>query len=251
MAEEHVFKALADHHRRHLLDLLFAKDGQTLAELCAHLPMTRYGVMKHLQVLEEAHLITTQKIGREKYHYLNPIPIQQVYDRWVSKYAQPFASSLTLLKQKLENSEMTDKHTHVYVIYIRATPEAIWHALTDSEVSKLYSPFETSVVSTWEKDAPYAYHLPSGSAMLEGEVLEVDPPRLLKTSFRPLWEGITEKDHAIVTYEIEQQGDMCKLTVTHHTPQGEVHPGFIEAWAQQMSSIKSILETGTPLNIPD
>jgi uncharacterized protein YndB with AHSA1/START domain/DNA-binding transcriptional ArsR family regulator len=250
MEAEHVFKALADHHRRHLLDLLFSRDGQTLIELCAHLPMTRYGVMKHLQVLEDAQLITTRKVGREKFHYLNPVPIQQVYDRWVSKYAQPFTNSLLQFKQELENPPMADTSTHVYMIYIRSTPEAIWHALTDAEASKKYSFFETSVVSTWEKGAPYSYNLPSGGAMLEGEVLEVDPPHKLVTTFRPLWEGITPADYAVITYEIEQVGDVCKVSVTHFNPNGEIHPGYIDAWAQQFSAIKSLLETGEALPIP-
>jgi DNA-binding transcriptional ArsR family regulator len=97
-----VFKALADPTRRQLLDELFERDGQTLTELEARLPMTRFGVMKHLKVLEEAHLVATRKRGREKLHFLNPVPIQLVHDRWVSKYAEPWAATLTGLKRELE-----------------------------------------------------------------------------------------------------------------------------------------------------
>src|ERR1700679_3501986 len=94
-----VFKTLADTSRRRLLDKLFRHDGQTLGELEAHLPdMTRFGVMKHLGVLEEAGLITTQKVGREKLHYLNPVPIRRVFDRWTSKYATPFTRVMANLK---------------------------------------------------------------------------------------------------------------------------------------------------------
>ena len=246
MAEEHVFKALADHHRRTLLDRLFEQDGQTLGELCAELPMTRYGVMKHLQLLEEANLITTRKVGREKFHYLNPVPIQQVYDRWVSKYAQPFAHSLVQLKQTLEKPPMSNPHTHVYSIFIRTTPEALWHGITDEAMTKQYN-YGTAAVSTWEKGATYRFVLPNGHTMLEGEVLEADPPRKLVTTFRPQWDEEGRRDRSIVTYEIEQQGDMCKLTLTHENPDGPVHVGFIEAWALSLSSLKSILETGAAL----
>jgi DNA-binding transcriptional ArsR family regulator len=100
---DEVFKALADPTRRELLDQLFERDGQTLSALEGRLPMTRFGVMKHLKVLEEAGLVTTRKRGREKLHFLNPVPIRLVHDRWVSKYAEPWASALSSLKQDIEN----------------------------------------------------------------------------------------------------------------------------------------------------
>ena len=100
---DEVFKALADPTRRQLLDELYKRDGQTLTELESRLPMSRFGVMKHLKVLEEAHLVTTQKRGREKLHFLNPVPIRLVHDRWVSKYAEPWAATLTGLKRRLED----------------------------------------------------------------------------------------------------------------------------------------------------
>jgi DNA-binding transcriptional ArsR family regulator len=97
-----VFKALSDPTRRSLLDELFREDGQTLTQLEARIEMTRFGVMKHLRQLEEAGLVVTRRRGREKLHFLNPVPIQLVYDRWVSKYAQPWASALSGLKSELE-----------------------------------------------------------------------------------------------------------------------------------------------------
>ena len=100
---DEVFKALADPTRRQLLDELYRRDGQTLTELESRLPMSRFGVMKHLKVLEEAHLVTTQRRGREKLHFLNPVPIRLVHDRWVSKYAEPWAATLTGLKRRLED----------------------------------------------------------------------------------------------------------------------------------------------------
>jgi DNA-binding transcriptional ArsR family regulator len=97
-----VFKALADSTRRSLLDELFKQDGQTLSALERRLPMTRFGVMKHLKVLEEAGLVTTKRRGREKLHFLNPVPIRLVHDRWVSKYAEPWAAGLSGLKTRIE-----------------------------------------------------------------------------------------------------------------------------------------------------
>jgi DNA-binding transcriptional ArsR family regulator len=105
---DEVFKALADPTRRRLLDELFEQDGQTLSALGQRLPMTRFGVAKHLKVLEEAGLVTTRRRGREKLHFLNPVPIREVHDRWVSKYAEPWAAALTGLKQDLEREDQDD-----------------------------------------------------------------------------------------------------------------------------------------------
>jgi DNA-binding transcriptional ArsR family regulator len=104
-----VFKALADPTRRRLLDELFERDGQTLSALEQRLPMTRFGVAKHLKVLEGAGLVTTRKRGREKLHFLNPVPIREVHDRWVSKYAEPWAAALTGLKRDLEREDQDDR----------------------------------------------------------------------------------------------------------------------------------------------
>jgi DNA-binding transcriptional ArsR family regulator len=102
---DEVFKALADPTRRELLDELFREDGQSLGALEARLPMSRFGVMKHLKVLEAAGLVTTRKRGREKLHFLNPVPIRLIHDRWVSKYAEPWASALSQLKTEIEEEE--------------------------------------------------------------------------------------------------------------------------------------------------
>jgi len=131
MADEFVFRALADPSRRRLLDLLFARDGRTLTALEGELPMTRFGVMKHLRVLEEAGLIATRKVGREKLHYLNPVPIQFIADRWINKYAAVRASALADLKAALEgaNSMTTDSQPRlVYQIIIKAPQERVWAA---------------------------------------------------------------------------------------------------------------------------
>src|SRR6195256_6385090 len=120
-AVDAVFKALADPTRRSLLDELFREDGQTLSALEQRLPMTRFGVMKHLRVLEQAGLVVTRRRGREKLHFLNPIPIRLVHDRWVSKYAEPWVAGLSDLKDRLEKTM-----EKIYEIYIRTTPERLW-----------------------------------------------------------------------------------------------------------------------------
>jgi DNA-binding transcriptional ArsR family regulator len=100
-----LFKALADASRRKLLDLLHAHDGRTLNELCAHLDMTRQGVTQHLDVLEEANLIATVRRGREKLHFLNPVPLQEIYDRWIAKFEKPRLKALSDLKHRLEKDD--------------------------------------------------------------------------------------------------------------------------------------------------
>ena len=105
MDDDRVFKALADPTRRHLLDRLFEREGRTLTELESELEMTRFGVMKHLRVLEEAGLVVTRRSGREKLHFLNPVPIQQIHHRWIDKYTARRASALTDLKERLEKEE--------------------------------------------------------------------------------------------------------------------------------------------------
>src|SRR5688572_911102 len=138
-----VFKALADQTRRGLLDELYEDDGQTLNALERRLPMSRIAVMKHLRVLEAAGLIATKRRGREKLHFLNPVPIRLVHDRWVSKYTEPWAATLTGLKKTLE-AQMEK----VFEIYIKTTPELLWEAITDPDLRARYS-FGVRVESDW------------------------------------------------------------------------------------------------------
>src|SRR5436305_6213770 len=150
-----VFKALADPTRRSLLDELFKEDGQTLSALEERLPMTRFGVMKHLKVLEEAHLVTTKKRGRGKLHFLNPVPIRLVQDRLVSKYVEPWAATLTGLKRSLEEDVMEK----VFEIYIKTTPERLWEAITDAEMRAKYS-FGVRTESDWKPGSTYEAGVP-------------------------------------------------------------------------------------------
>lgn len=247
MDNDEIFKALSDPNRRTLLDALFQQDGQSVNQLTEHLDMTRFGVMKHLQVLEDAGLITTEKVGREKHHYLNAVPIQFVYERWVSKYAQPWAGALTGLKAVLEGSSMSDKH--VMQIFIQTTPERLWQALTDSDMTQLYY-FGSAVESDWQQGSDYRYPIPGGGTYVEGEVLESNPPHKLVTSFKPVWKFPDETPPVShVTWEIEPVGGACKLTLTHTELdfESELAQDLVEGWARITSGLKTLLETGHPL----
>jgi uncharacterized protein YndB with AHSA1/START domain len=241
-----VFRALADPTRRSLLDALFQHDGQTLSALGRGLPMTRIGVMKHLRVLEEAGLVTTKRRGREKLHFLNPVPIRLVHDRWVSKYAEPWAATLTGLKHRLE-----DTMEKVFEIYIKTTPERLWEAITDPELRRQYS-FGVGVVSDWTPGSHYvAEHPQSPEPISKGENLEVDPPRRLVQSFNALWsDDVKSEGTSRVTWEIEPVGDSCRLLVTHDQLREGVNEEIYGGWPQILSGLKTLLETGETLTTP-
>jgi uncharacterized protein YndB with AHSA1/START domain len=242
-----VFRALADPTRRGLLDELFEQDGQTLSALERRLPMTRIGVMKHLRVLEDAGLVTTKRRGREKLHFLNPVPIRLVHDRWVSKYAEPWAATLSALKQRLEDKTMEK----VFEIYIKATPERLWQAITDSEMRRQYN-FGVGVKSDWTPGSRYEMSHPAAPTPLgEGENLEVDPPRRLVQSFTALWsDDVKSEGTSRVTWEIEQVGDSCRLTVTHDQLREDANDELYGGWPQILSGLKTLLETGETLTTP-
>jgi len=242
-----VFKALADPTRRSLLDELFKEDGQTLGALEGRLPMTRFGVMKHLKVLEEAGLVATRRRGREKLHFLNPVPIRLVHDRWVSKYAEPWAAALTGLKRELEE-ELMEK---VFEIYIKTTPERLWEAITDSELRRKYN-FGMGVVSDWTPGSRYeAVHASAPAPLAEGENLEIDPPRRLVQSFTALWsDDVKSEGTSRVTWEIEPVGDSCRLTVTHDQLREGANDELYGGWPMILSGLKTLLETGETLTTP-
>ena len=241
-----VFRALADPTRRGLLDELFERDGQSLSSLEERLPMTRFGVMKHLKVLEEAGLVTTKRRGREKLHFLNPVPIRLVHDRWVSKYAEPWAAGLSGLKRALEEAMMEK----VFEIYIKTTPERLWEAITDAELRRTYN-FGVGVSSAWTPGSSYAASHSSGLDIAAGENLEVDPPRRLVQSFTALWsDDVKSAGTSRVTWDIEPVADSCKLTVTHdELPEG-VNNEIYGGWPQILSGLKTLLETGESLTTP-
>jgi DNA-binding transcriptional ArsR family regulator len=244
-----VFKALADPNRRKLLDRLFKRDGQTLGELCERVDMTRFGVMKHLRVLEEAGLISARRQGREKLHYLNPMPIRLVHDRWVSKYRAPFAAALSDLKSRLEGNMA---ETQVYELFIRTTPEKLWQALTDGEVTKKYF-FNEEIHSDWERGSEWYSTSAEGRRDVDGKVLECDPPRRLVVTWHVLYDPALSSEVSRVTYLIEKRGEMCKLSVTHDLADAPKTASHVSAngWQWVISSLKSLLETGQGLPMPN
>jgi len=239
-----VFKALADPTRRSLLDELFTNDGQTLTALEQRLPMTRIGVMKHLRVLEETGLIVTRRRGREKLHFLNPVPIRLVHDRWVSKYAEPWAATLTELKHHLE--ETMEK---VFEIYIKTTPERLWDAITDPESRSIYT-FGAVVTSEWTPGSRYE-GVGGGNLIFSGEILEVDPPHRLVQSFDAQWgEDVKAEGTSRITWEIEPVGDSCRLLVTHDQLREGANNQLYGGWMMVLSGLKTLLETGESLTTP-
>jgi uncharacterized protein YndB with AHSA1/START domain/DNA-binding transcriptional ArsR family regulator len=241
-----VFKALADPTRRSLLDELFREDGQTLGALEERFAMTRFGVMKHLKQLEEAGLVVSKRQGREKHHYLNPVPIRLVHDRWVSKYAEPWAAGLSDLKHRLESPM-----EKVFEIYIRTTPERLWKAITDPEIRSKYN-FGAGVTSDWTVGSPLKMGSPTNDGLLgEGEVLEVDPPRRLVHTMVALWNDEVKSEGASrVTWEIEPVEDSCRLTVTHDQLREDANSQIFGGWPMILSGLKTWLETGELLTTP-
>jgi uncharacterized protein YndB with AHSA1/START domain len=241
-----VFRALADPTRRQLLDELFREDGQTLGQLEARFDMTRFGVMKHLKVLEDAGLVVARKHGREKHHFLNPVPIRLVHDRWVSKYAEPFVSALTDLKHRLESTM-----EKVFEIYIRSTPERIWEAITDPEIRAKYN-FGAAHHCDWQVGSRYEMTHPGGGLLGEGEILEVDPPRRLVQTMTALWgDDVKAEGSSRLTWEIEPIAEnSCRLTLVHDQLREGANDQLFGGWPMILSGLKTWLETGELLTTP-
>jgi uncharacterized protein YndB with AHSA1/START domain len=244
MTMDLVFKALADQTRRSLLDELFREDGQSLTALEERLPMTRFGVMKHLRVLEEAGLIVTRRRGREKLHFLNAVPIRLIHDRWVSKYAEPWTAALSDLKHGLEDRTMEK----VFEIWIKTTPERLWQAITDPAMRARYN-FGAAIESDWKAGSKFEMTAGGGSVHLGvGEILEVDAPRRLVQSMTALWSDEAKAEGTSrVTWEIEAVGDSCRLTVTHDQLREGANPELYGGWPMILSGLKTLLETGENL----
>ena len=241
-----VFKALADPTRRELLDVLFREDGQPLNALVRRFSMTRIGLAKHLQLLEDAGLVVTTRRGREKLHFLNAIPVQLIHDRWVSKYTQGWTSGLADLKHDLEHNM-----EKVFEIYIRTTPQRLWEAITDPDIRAKYN-FGSRIESDWTPGSHFEMVHPSAEGLLgEGENLEVDPPRRLVQTMRALWgPEVIAEGTSRVTWEIEPVGDSCRLTVTHDQLRDGANDQLFGGWPMILSGLKTWLETGELLTTP-
>jgi len=258
-----VFKALADPSRRQLLDSLNARNGQTLRELCAGLDMARQSVSKHLAVLEDAELVTTARRGREKLHYLNAAPVNAIADRWINRYDRGRAQALADLKTALEQTTMS-RPEFVYTTYINTTPERLWQALTDPAFTKRY--WGTEFDTDWAVGSPMVWT--AGEARIadpEQVIVAAEPYRRLSYTwhtFTDEWakaSGISESDRATfaaeprstVTFELEPAGTAVKLTVIHDgfAPGSAVLSAINTGWPQIIASLKSLVETGEPLEI--
>jgi uncharacterized protein YndB with AHSA1/START domain len=243
---DEVFRALADPTRRALLDELFREDGQTLTALEERFSMSRFGVMKHLKQLEEAGLVVTRRSGREKHHFLNPVPIRLVHDRWVSKYAEPWVAALSDLKERMERDM-----EKVFEIYIRTTPERLWQAIVDPEIRSKYN-FGAGVRSDWTPGSRLEMGAPNaGGPLGEGEVLEVDPPRRLVHTMVALWsDEVREEGVSRVTWEIEPVADSCRLIVVHDQLRQGANDQLFGGWPMILSGLKTWLESGELLTTP-
>jgi uncharacterized protein YndB with AHSA1/START domain/DNA-binding transcriptional ArsR family regulator len=252
-----VFRALADPSRRRLLDRLYERDGQTLGELETALPqMTRIAVMKHLRALEGAGLVVSHRSGRRRLHYLNPVPIRRLHDRWLDKFRTRAADVLLALQSFMEEPTMgTDAEArdtrprHVSQIYIRATPERVWQAITESEFTLRYY-YSSTVESDWKEGSPYRYAI-GGADAIVGVVLESDPPRRLVQTFDARWDDDVARDApSRLTWEIEEAGaGVTKVTTIHD--EFPARTATFESVSGGMSFIlsglKSLLETGEPM----
>ena len=255
MDDDRVFRALADPTRRHLLDRLFERDGRTLTELLEDVEMSRFGVMKHLRVLEGAGMVVTRRAGREKLHFLNAVPVQLIADRWVGKYTRERAAALADLKAVLEEGGATmsataTKPRQLYQVFIKASPEKVWEAITKPEFTTRYF-YGSYVESTFQPKAKLTHYTGDRSAvMIEGEIIEADPPRRLvhtwNVRYDPKFAGDAPSQ---VTWEIaSEDGRVSKLTVIHEfETEDETFREVASGWSWVVSNLKTFLETGEAL----
>jgi DNA-binding transcriptional ArsR family regulator/uncharacterized protein YndB with AHSA1/START domain len=247
--DDRVFKALADPTRRYLLDRLHEHNGQSLGELCERLDMARQSVTQHLDVLEAANLVSTLRRGREKRHYLNGVPIHQIQERWIYKFESPRLRALSAVKRRAEEPEMADKPSFVYVTYILSSPERVWHALTDPELTGEY--WGHSNVSDWQVGSRWEHRRTDGSAIADviGTVLVADPPSRLVLTFDSPDEPRDPPTR--VTFEIEPYEEIVRLTVIHEDIPDEANLKAVSVgWPAVMANLKSLLETGHALPQP-
>ena len=239
-----IFKALADPARRTLLDALRQRDGQTLQELTELLDMTRFGVMKHLGVLEDAGLVVTKKVGRFKHHYLNAAPLQQTIDRWIEPMlSKPVARAVLTLKTTLERTNTTTKPDFMMQTFIRCTQDALWDALSDPKSMAAYHFMAERVEGDAVEGGKLTWFSPDGNKMMTQRPTKVTPKTRIEATFEPNFFG-PDAPASRMAFIIEPQGPHCKLTIEHYDlPPGQ--ESLSEGWARLAASLKSWLETGT------
>ncbi len=246
---DEVFRAINDPSRRRLLDALFEEDGQTLGRLCTHLPtMTRYGVMNHLRVLEGAGLVTTRKVGRSKHHYLNPVPIRLIHDRWISKYAEITVGTMTAIKAAIEGEAMAAP-SHVYTTYIAGSIADVWRAITDGDQTVKYF-YKTRVESTWEPGSPIRYVGEDGSIVADGEIIAYEHEARLEISFHARWDPELEAEGPVREVWIVGDADgTTMLSVEMHDvdPASKTYSDFTGGFPYIVAGLKTLVETGAAM----
>jgi uncharacterized protein YndB with AHSA1/START domain len=197
-----------------------------------------------------AGLVVTRRHGREKLHFLNPVPIRLVHDWWVGKYAEPWAAALSALKSDIE-TEMERQMEKIFEIYIRTTPERLWEAITDPQIRAKYN-FGAGVTSDWKPGSRLEMGGPKAPGLLgEGEVIEADPPRRLVHTLVALWSDDVKAEGATrVTWEIEAVGDSCRLLLTHDQLREGANEQIFGGWPMILSGLKTWLESGELLTTP-
>ncbi|MFF9147171.1 ArsR/SmtB family transcription factor [Streptomyces sp. NPDC014861] len=248
---DRVFKALADPTRRLLLDRLHEDNGQSLGQLCESVQMARQSVTQHLGLLEAANLISTVRRGREKLHYLNPVPLHEIQERWIDKFEQPRLRGLSALKQRAENTMTTTatKPEFVYTTYIAATPEKLWECLTDQEATAAYWGHHN--ISGWQAGDPWEHRRMDGSGIADvvGTVVEAVPPKRLVVTWA-LPDEERPGGPSTVTFDIKPLGDTVQLTVTHENLRDEAERRQAAGgWAMVLSNLKTYAESGKPLPV--
>jgi uncharacterized protein YndB with AHSA1/START domain/DNA-binding transcriptional ArsR family regulator len=258
---DEVFRALADPSRRQLLDSLNQRSGQNLRELCAGLDMARQSVTKHLAILEAANLVVVVRRGRERLHYLNAAPINDIADRWINHYHHERIKAMADLKGALESRNVSAP-PFVYKTYIKTSPEQLWQALIDPAFTERY--WGLSLQSDWKSGSTIGWN--QGGVVIDDPeqiVVESEPyVRLAYTwhTFVPEWKRLYDipddvfdrlvtEPRSTVTFEIEDLGEMVKLTVVHDGfEEGSAALEMIrEGWPRVLAGLKSLLETGEVL----
>ncbi|WP_371674649.1 metalloregulator ArsR/SmtB family transcription factor [Streptomyces sp. NBC_00289] len=246
------FKALADPTRRLLLDRLREHNGQTLRELCERLDMARQSATQHLDILQKANLVTVVRRGRERLHYLNPAPIHEIEERWISGFDRPRLQAISAIRNQAEEYAMTDTTasvpTYVYVTYIRASAEQVWRALTDADLTARY--WGHANVSDWQPGSAWEHRRVDGSGVIDvvGRVIETEPPTRLVITFDDVPDPESPREPSVVTFLVEPHHDIVRLTVTHEKlPNEAMLKGISNGWPAVLANLKSLLETGEVL----
>jgi uncharacterized protein YndB with AHSA1/START domain/DNA-binding transcriptional ArsR family regulator len=251
-AIDSIFKALADPTRRLLLDRLRDHNGQTLGQLCGSLDMKRQSATQHLDILVRANLVTVVRRGRERLHYLNPVPIHEIEERWISGFEKPRLHILSTIKSQAEENTMavtpTPVPSYVYVTYIRATAEQVWHALTDADLTAKY--WGHANISDWQPGSAWEHQRTDGSGRADvvGTVLEANYPTRLVITFEDAPDEDKPGGPSVVTFLVKPHQDIVRLTVTHENLASDaMRNGISNGWPAVLANLKSLLETGEVL----